>query len=54
MTQDELDRQIERTLKRNRAASSEPENTREGLFRTAERFDPVFDRALERLRQIAN
>ncbi|HWN73592.1 MAG TPA: hypothetical protein VNN15_07295 [Solirubrobacterales bacterium] len=54
MTQDELDRQIEETLKRNRAAIERARKHSGKLIRAAERFDPAFDRALERLRQVAN
>jgi hypothetical protein len=54
MTQKELDKQIERTLRRNRAAIERARKHSGSLIRTAERIDPAFDRALERLRQIAN
>lgn len=51
MTHEELDRQIERTLKRNNAAIQRARKRSGRLIRTAERFDPAFDRALEKLRQ---
>ena len=51
MTQVELNKQIERTLKRNNAAIQRARKRSGSLIRAAEKFDPAFDRALERLRQ---
>jgi hypothetical protein len=47
----ELDRQIELTLRRNNAALQRASKHSGRLIRVAEKFDPAFDRALERLRQ---
>jgi hypothetical protein len=51
MTHAELNRQIELTLKRNRAALQRASKRSGRLIRAAEKYDPAFDRALERLRQ---
>lgn len=51
MTHQELERQVERTLKRNQEAIQRVRTSSGSLIRTAEKFDPAFDRALERLRQ---
>jgi hypothetical protein len=53
MTHAELDRQIELTLRRNNAALQRANKRSGRLIRAAEKFDPAFDRALERLRQSA-
>lgn len=51
MTHQELDRHIERTLRRNEAAIQRARTRSEQLVRIAERSDPALERALERLRQ---
>lgn len=51
MTHEELDKEIERTLKRNRAAIQRAGKRAERLIRAAERSEPAFERALEKLRQ---
>ena len=51
MTHAELDKQIELTLRRNNAALQRASKRSGRLIRAAERFDPAFDRALEKLRQ---
>lgn len=51
MTHAELDKQIELTLRRNNAALQRASERSGKLIRAAEKFDPAFDRALERLRQ---
>jgi hypothetical protein len=53
MTHQELERQVERTLKRNQEAIQRVRTSSGRLIRAAEKFDPAFDRALERLRQSA-
>jgi hypothetical protein len=50
MTHAELDRQIELTLRRNNEALQRAGKRTGRLIRVAEKFDPAFDRALERLR----
>lgn len=51
MTHAELDRKIEITLRENQAAIQRARKRSGSLIRTAERFDPAFDRAIERLRK---
>ena len=51
MTHAELDRQIELILRRNNAALERAGKRSGRLIRAAEKCDPAFDRALERLRQ---
>jgi hypothetical protein len=51
MTQAELDRQIALTLRRNSAALQRASKHAGRLIRAAEKLDPAFDRALEKLRQ---
>ncbi len=51
MTYEELDKQIERILKRNRSVIHRAQKGSERFARTAERLDPALERALERLRQ---
>lgn len=51
MTHAQLERQVERTLKRNQEAIQRAKTSSGSLIRVAERFDPAFDRALEKLRQ---
>lgn len=51
MTYEELDRQIERTLRRNHLMIQRARERSERFTRTAERLDPALERALERLRQ---
>jgi hypothetical protein len=53
MTQAELHRQIELTLRRNSAALQRASKQSGRLIRAAEKLDPAFDRALEKLRQSA-
>jgi hypothetical protein len=51
MTHQELDRQVEKTLKRNQEAIQRARTTSGRLIRIAKRSDPALERALERLRQ---
>lgn len=53
MTHQELDKQIERILRQNQAAIRRVRERSDSLIRNAERFDPAFDRAVERLRKYA-
>jgi hypothetical protein len=50
MTHEDLDKQIEGTLKRNQAAIRRAKRPQR-LIRIAERSDPALERALEKLRQ---
>jgi len=54
MTHEELDRKIEVTLRENQAAIQRARTRSGSLIRAAERLDPDFDRAIERLRKYAN
>jgi hypothetical protein len=54
MTHEELERKIEMTLRENQAAIQRARKRSGSLVRAAERFDPAFDRALEKLRQQAS
>jgi len=54
MTHQELDKQIERTLRQNRAAIRRVRKRSDSLIRAAERLDPAFDRAIEKLRRYAS
>lgn len=51
MTRAELDKEVERLLRRNQAAIQRARKRSERLARTAKRSDPALERALERLRQ---
>jgi hypothetical protein len=51
MTYEELDKQVERILKRNQLVIQRAKSRSERFTRTAERLDPALERALERLRQ---
>jgi len=51
MTHEELNREIERTLKRNRVAIQRAGKRSQRLIRAAERSEPAVERALEKLRQ---
>lgn len=51
MTHEELNKEIERTLKRNRAAIQRAGQRSQRLIRAAERSEPAVERALEKLRQ---
>lgn len=51
MTYEELDKEIERVLKWNRAAIQRAGKRSQRLIRAAERSEPALERALERLRQ---
>lgn len=51
MNYEELDKQIERTLKRNQMMIQRARERSERFTRTAELLDPALERALERLRQ---
>jgi len=51
MTYDNLDRQIERILKRNQLVIQRAEQRSERFTRVAARLDPALERALATLRQ---
>lgn len=51
MTYEELDKEIEITLKRNRAAIQRARKRSERLARAAERSELTLERAFKRLRQ---
>jgi hypothetical protein len=51
MTPDELNKEIDRLLRRNQAAIQRARKRSERLTRTAERSDPALERALNQLRQ---
>ncbi len=51
MTPEQLNKQVERTLKRNRAAIQQASSRGQRLRRAAERSTYVIDRAMRQLRQ---
>jgi len=51
MTSEQLNKRVERTLKRNQAAIKQANNRSQRLNRAAERSTMVVDRAVRKLRQ---
>ncbi len=51
MAQEQINKRVERTLKRNQAAVKQANNRGQRLSRAAERSTPVIDRAFKQLRQ---